>query len=596
MNSFTFYFVLGCLRRALNVTSHTNLSMDELIPILVFVIIKSSLNHWISTLTFISDFIFTDMSDVSEKGADSFLVTTLEAAITFIKTLANHSQIDSAITQGEEYDQVKFHSKDTFIDYLIKQMRTENEEEVLRLLKTDPNVEIINQMNGNGFNSETEYCHPLCTCEICELKSQNGRPTIDTQNQHGIAPLHIAAMHGLTTMLNLVIALEANLNVVDENNWTALHYAAARGHQNTLLLLLHAGININAVTNDQSTALHLGSVNGHKGCVKALLYYADHMRIKINLNHQNKIGDTPLHLAAKWGFTEIVEALLENGSSVEIVNRLGHTALHYAHNSLISNLLQNSFVVIDKTHPTTISIDDHCQEIEPFRGYIRDDLMNPKNATHRKTSTSKIISAIRNGDIQLAYYFLGRPVPPEPENESSHHPLCSCDSCAPLLEMTKANLKSKTQFDSGIIDINAPNSDGWTVMHACAEIGDLSLMKFLHELKASVMAKTCKNETVLHIACSAASPDGQHFEIIEFILNESTENVINEQDSNGNTALHLAVENGNTKLVYMLMKHEPDIELRNRKNLTVTDIAKNKMFFNIIQIFDSISLHFENGC
>lgn len=134
-------------------------------------------------------------------------------------------------------------------------------------------------------------------------------PNVNTPNVNGITALHVASMNGLPKMVNLLLALDADLTVTDENNWTALHYAASRGHQNVLLLLLHAGMDINCRTNDKFTPLHLSCLNGHQGCVKALLYYSDHIKVKIDKNLPNKMGDTPLHLAAFWGFVEVIHLL-----------------------------------------------------------------------------------------------------------------------------------------------------------------------------------------------------------------------------------------------------------------------------------------------
>ena len=40
-------------------------------------------------------------------------------------------------------------------------------------------------------------------------------------------------------------------------------------------------------------------------CVKGLVF-ADICRVKLNINAQNERGDTPLHLAAKWGYGKIL--------------------------------------------------------------------------------------------------------------------------------------------------------------------------------------------------------------------------------------------------------------------------------------------------
>ncbi|MGA2859525.1 MAG: ankyrin repeat domain-containing protein [Candidatus Sulfotelmatobacter sp.] len=42
------------------------------------------------------------------------------------------------------------------------------------------------------------------------------------------------------------------------------------------------------------------------------------------------LGETPLHLAAKWGHKEVVALLLANQAEVNAKTESGETALHYA--------------------------------------------------------------------------------------------------------------------------------------------------------------------------------------------------------------------------------------------------------------------------
>ncbi|KAG4067487.1 hypothetical protein HA402_002764 [Bradysia odoriphaga] len=390
---------MACLRRALNGTSRhspKNLCVDELISILVFVIIKSGLTHWFATFKFLKDFILNDLTGLSDKGADSFLITTLEAAIVFIKTFNETKRpVDGPIPTVEPRS--KFASKFDFIETLHSHIRAGHEPEVLRLLTSEKDIEIV-----KGNPSSASLCHPLCDCENCSAIIEE-RPNVNTPNSNGITPLHVASMNGLPKMVNLLLALEADLTATDENNWTALHYASARGHQNVLLLLLHAGAEINCQTNDKYTPLHFSCLNGHLGCVKALLYYSDHIKVKIDKNLPNKMGDTPLHLASTWGFVEIIETLLEYGVKIDRINRLGHTASDYAHNSFVTELLQHTFVMVDDDDSTNSWANESSnRKLELFRGYIDENALKADMELHRKTDNDKIIAAIRNGDLKLA--------------------------------------------------------------------------------------------------------------------------------------------------------------------------------------------------
>lgn len=82
--------------------------------------------------------------------------------------------------------------------------------------------------------------------------------------------------------------------------------------------------------------------------MKALVYYdAQSCRLDIG----NEKGDTPLHIAARWGYQGIIETLLQNGASTEIQNRLKETPLKCALNSKVDFLFflfQSSCMTLKK--------------------------------------------------------------------------------------------------------------------------------------------------------------------------------------------------------------------------------------------------------
>lgn len=66
--------------------------------------------------------------------------------------------------------------------------------------------------------------------------------------------------------------------------------------------------------------------------MKALVYY-DVQSCRLDIG--NEKGDTPLHIAARWGYQGIIETLLQNGASTEIQNRMKETPLKCALNSKV---------------------------------------------------------------------------------------------------------------------------------------------------------------------------------------------------------------------------------------------------------------------
>lgn len=49
----------------------------------------------------------------------------------------------------------------------------------------------------------------------------------------------------------------------------------------------------------------------------------------------NEKGDTPLHIAARWGYQGIIEVLLQNGANPNTQNRMKETSLQCALNSKV---------------------------------------------------------------------------------------------------------------------------------------------------------------------------------------------------------------------------------------------------------------------
>lgn len=569
---------------------------------------------------YLKNFIFTEFSDGSDKGVDSFLITTLEAAILYIQSI-DLGEFKKTCTGYKitEFNQHRhFDSKDNFIDYLFGRILAEDEVEIIKLLKTDKEVIIHRADKQNKRNnannddcvendddtiskrsSDIDDGIDVDVIEEIDVISKFPESRLNLQNRNGIGVIHVAAMHGLPKMLNALLALGVDLHIKDEGNHTALHYAASRGHQNTLLLLLHAGAEINALTNDKNTALHLSSLNGHSNCVKALLYYSDHMKVRIEQNAQNNLGNTPLHLAAKWGFGEIIETLLEYGVKVDIRNRAGHTAIELAHNSHIVTILQNAMksnhlpeVTSDWDEESTcsgLSASTTSLNHEVFRGCFSTGLNHTVNTVDsvskfQKTSNDKIVAAIKNNDTKLVCHFLGIELPDD-SSQTICHPLCDCDKCKHITEFLsrKTNTLSHSNTINYKGDINEHSTDGITPLHAAIQIKDLDLIEKILKMGAKVNIPTKgTHETAIHLAVSTKSID-----ILNMILNHMgpIDNIydIDIQNSNGETALHHAVRLGDIQFIDALLKHEPNIRIRNSDGKTAIDIAKSLLQLNIVR-------------
>ena len=96
---------------------------------------------------------------------------------------------------------------------------------------------------------------------------------------------------------------DANINVRNEDGFTALIYAAAVGNARMVGILLGLGANVNGATNFGVTPLHAAAIRGHLRTVRLLLRKgADVNRIDdLDMIAANKDGSKIMALLQRWG-------------------------------------------------------------------------------------------------------------------------------------------------------------------------------------------------------------------------------------------------------------------------------------------------------
>ena len=154
------------------------------------------------------------------------------------------------------------------------------------------------------------------------------------------------AFRGYDEILSHCISKIKDINISNQDNYTALHAAIMNGSFEIVQILVNNGVDINIITtnklyyqktyetepkiaeflNLKSTKLISAAANGHSKIVKHLFkqkYYLS------ELDKNLDFGYLPLTLAIKNGHNEIVTFLIDNGVKVT-PNFLGNSPLHTA--------------------------------------------------------------------------------------------------------------------------------------------------------------------------------------------------------------------------------------------------------------------------
>ena len=124
--------------------------------------------------------------------------------------------------------------------------------------------------------------------------------------------------------IELLITMGAYVDWKDPNNsdYSALMEAVEHNKPEIVEMLLKAGADPNTQDNIRISALHLCSNKRSKyECFEALMKY------DVNINIQNRGGQTPLHWAAYWNNSKVVKDLIEAGADPFIVDDMGHIPL-----------------------------------------------------------------------------------------------------------------------------------------------------------------------------------------------------------------------------------------------------------------------------
>ena len=100
--------------------------------------------------------------------------------------------------------------------------------------------------------------------------------------------------------------------------------------------LLQNGAEPNAYDEVRETPLYRAVNLGYVDCVEVLLKH------DVDLDFQNRKGQTALHRAAIRGKRFVVPLLLDAGASIELEDKTGKVPLDYARNKLIKQLLSES--------------------------------------------------------------------------------------------------------------------------------------------------------------------------------------------------------------------------------------------------------------
>ncbi|XP_071961299.1 ankyrin repeat domain-containing protein 16-like [Antedon mediterranea] len=159
--------------------------------------------------------------------------------------------------------------------------------------------------------------------------------TIDSLKRADWTPLMLACTKKSIEVIKVLVEAGANLHLKNKDGWTCFHIASREGDADILSYLLECDNSLyQTVSNNGRTPLHTAALHGRHDACQILL---NHCSVDV----QDSCGSTPLMDAARAGFPEIVDDLINiHQADARKCDILGRQAIHLASLAGSVNVIQ----------------------------------------------------------------------------------------------------------------------------------------------------------------------------------------------------------------------------------------------------------------
>ena len=357
---------------------------------------------------------------------------------------------------------------------------------------------------------------------------------VDMENENKQTSIHIATIHNQLECVEYLLNNGANSGPVDCKGITPLHYAVAMDRWDIAGVLLSNHAPVDAKCNGSNeTPLHVAAKQAQGTFNDYVTLLIDH---KADVNAQNKKGETPLHLAVNHKINCNVTNLIKAEAIVNSRNNYQQTPLHYAAFSNNPNAIQE----------IVSSLDNEIVNEKDHKG---------KTALH---------VAVKQNHIACVDILLRSGANVDALDDKRFSPLCYSvmgkPEIARLLLSFGANPNgisetTKNTFSSGYELCTIP-------IHIAIVMDELECLKTLLEGNACPETKNKKGDTALH----AATKNNNYNCVRQLLIYRAR---ISARDTREMTPMEIAVENGYTKVIKVILDYAVEPHQEDPRNYNI---------------------------
>ncbi|XP_075684046.1 uncharacterized protein LOC142652280 [Rhinoderma darwinii] len=400
---------------------------------------------------------------------------------------------------------------------------------------------------------------------------------LQEKSQDGRTALHVAAASSKDEVVRLLLVKKAEPNLPGGlKEQLPLHYTAQRptGAISVIQTLLRASHMDARLIQDMDGCipLLLAIESGNLGICKELLSSHAEAQLKVT---SKKYGDCALHTSCRKREVDVAKLLVEYGACVDCQNGEGQTPLHIA--AWEGDEMTVKFLYQSKANPNITDMMDRSPlHIAAERGHngiveILTEKFRANVLARTKDGDTLMHIASQCGHPETALAFLKKGV-------LLHMPNKSGALCLHAAAQRGHSAVVKALLQKGA-QVDARTKENYTALHIAVENCKPQVVQTLLGFGAQVQPKGGKDqETPLHIA--ARIKDGE--KVAEILLRSGAD--VNVERANGETAMHVAAQYGNIKMIRALMEEGGEVTRQSQASENALHTAVRHCHLPIVEV------------
>ncbi|XP_071109941.1 uncharacterized protein [Haliotis cracherodii] len=318
-----------------------------------------------------------------------------------------------------------------------------------------------------------------------------------------------------------------------------------------LIALIPANPPLQGITDvDGNTLLHLAVQTENIHYTKMFLeeQHVPHLPLDPNCTQWvNKLGRSPIHLAAESGSSETVKLLLDKGADVSTQDDDGKTPLHMAaprgSSETVKLLLDHGADVStqDKDSKTPLHLAATSGSSETVKLLLA---QGAHVSTKDRNGDAPLHMAAPRGSSETVKLLLNKGADVSTQDIFRKTPLHLAVECG-------SSETVKLLLERGA-DVSTQDDDGKAPLHLAAKSGRSETVKLLLDKGADVSAQDGYRRTPLYMAAMSGSS-----ETVKLLLDKGAD--VSTQDKESKTPLYMAAKSGRSETVKLLLDKGADV-------------------------------------